>query len=180
VKGLGGAEVNMTATDARDGRVRILIVDDEPDILIGLKVLLEHQGYYVKTFDNPAQAFVHLASEDVHYDLVITDYRMPGSMSGLYLAKLVKGYTRGTKTKGETEEEGGRAARGERRSRGKKGNTKVFLMSAFDITSLSQLNVLELNEAAISGIVDEIILKPIPNDKLIALIEKNFSSNNND
>ena len=137
-------------------------------------MLLERQGYYVKTFDNPAQAFVHLVSEDVHYDLVITDHIMPGNVSGLYLAKLVKGYIRGTKTKGETQEEGGRAARRERGSGGKKGNTKVFLMTGFDITSLSQLNILELNEAAISEIVDKIILKPIPNDKLIALIKELF------
>ena len=170
----------MTASAASDGRIRIriLIVDDEPDILLGLRVVLESQGYCVKTFDNPAEAFVHLASEDVHYDLVITDYIMPGNISGLLLARLVKGFIRRTKTKGETEEEGRRAARGERRSRGKRGNTKVFLMTAFDITSLSQLYEPELNETAKWGILDEIIPKPIPNDKLIALIEKNFSSSN--
>ena len=170
----------MTASAASDGRIRIriLIVDDEPDILLGLRVVLESQGYCVKTFDNPAEAFVHLASEDAHYDLVITDYKMPGNISGVLLARLVKGFIRRTKTKGETDEEGGRAARGERRSRGKRGNTKVFLMTAFDITSLSQLYEPELNETAKWGILDEIIPKPIPNDKLIALIEKNFSSSN--
>jgi CheY-like chemotaxis protein len=142
-------------------------------------MLLESRGYYVQTFDEPARALEHLASEDVHYDLVITDYRMPGGISGLDLAKQVNEYVRRRKTKGETEDEQeGLAATRGTRSRGKKRDTKVFLMTALDITSLSQLNTFELNEAAMSKIVDEIILKPIPNDKLIALIEKNFSSNN--
>ncbi len=144
-------------------KIRILVVDDEPDILLGLSALLERLGHYVKTFDNPAQALEHIASGDVHYDLVITDYRMPGGISGLDLAKRVKEH--------ETRK-GGRGGRGGRRK------TKVFLMSAFDIMSLPKLNEPDLNEAAKSEIVDEIIQKPIPNDKLIAIIESNFLHNN--
>jgi CheY-like chemotaxis protein len=85
--------------------------------------------------------------------LVITDYRMPGGISGLDLAKQVKKHKRRKKT-------------------------KVFLMSAFDIMSLPELNEPDLNEAAKSEIVDEIIQKPIRNDKLIAIIESNFSYSN--
>ena len=140
-------------------KIRILVVDDEPDILLGLRTLLEGQGHYVKTFDNPAEALEHIASGDVDYDLVITDYRMPRGISGLDLAKQVKEH--------------------ERRKRGGGGRkTKVFLMSAFDIMSLPELNEPELNEAAKSEIVDEIIQKPIPNDKLIDIIENNFLHNN--
>jgi hypothetical protein len=51
-------------------------------------------------------------------------------------------------------------------------------MTAFDIMSLPELNEPELNEAAKSEIVDEIIRKPIPNYKLIAIIESNFLYNN--
>ena len=169
----------MTASAASDGRIRIriLIVDDEPATLLGLSALLIRRGHYVKTFDKPAQALEHIAYQDVDYDLVITDYRLPGGISGLDLAKQVKKHRRRTKTKREAEEEGGRAARRGGR-RGKKGNTKVFLKTAFDRTSLPQLNEPELNETAKSGILDEIILKPISNDKLIALIEENFSSKN--
>ena len=144
-------------------KIRILVVDDEPDILLGLSALLERQGHCVKTFDEPAQALEHIASGDVDYDLVITDYRMPGGISGLDLAKQVKEHA---KRKG---------GRGRRRRRKK---TKVFLMSAFDIMSLPELNEPDLNEAAKSEIVDEIIRKPIRNDKLIAIIEKNFLYNN--
>ncbi len=81
-----------------------------------------------------------------HYDLVITDYRMPGGISGLDLAKRVKEHTR--------------------------RKTKVFLMTAFDVSSLP-----EFSEVLKSQIIDEIIQKPISNDKLIAIIEKNFLHN---
>jgi hypothetical protein len=47
-------------------------------------------------------------------------------------------------------------------------------MTAFDVSSLP-----EFSEALNSEIVDEIIQKPIPNDKLIAIIEKNFFLHNN-
>jgi len=89
----------------------------------------------------------HLASDCAQYDLVITDYRMPGSISGLDLAKRVKKDTR--------------------------RKTKVFLITAFDRSSLP-----EFGEALESVIVDEVLQKPIPNDKLIAIIEKSFVHNN--
>jgi CheY-like chemotaxis protein len=92
--------------------------------------------------------------------LVITDYRMPGGISGLDLAKRVKEHER---------RKGGRGGR---------RKAKVFLMSAFDIMSLPELNEPDLNEAAKSEIVDEIIQKPIRNDKLIAIIESSLLHNN--
>lgn len=46
-------------------------------------------------------------------------------------------------------------------------------MTAFDVSSLR-----EFSEALTSEIVDEIIQKPIPNDKLIAIIEKSSLHNN--
>jgi CheY-like chemotaxis protein len=141
-------------------KIRILVVDDEPDILVGLGALLERRGHYVKTFDDPAQALKHIASGKIDYDLVITDYRMPGGISGLDLAKRVKEHER---RKGE---------------RGGRRKAKVFLMSAFDIMSLPELNEPDLNEAAKSEIVDEIIQKPIRNDKLIAIIESSLLHNN--
>ena len=122
-------------------KIRILVVDDEPDILLRISALLERRGHCVKTFDMLAQALEHIASGDVHYDLIITEYRMPGGITGLDLAKQVKGH--------------------KRRKGGGRRETKVFLVSAFDIMSLPELNEPELNEAAKSEIVDEIIQKPI-------------------
>ena len=137
----------MSATTSNI-KLRILVVDDEPDILLGLNAVLRAQSHTVKTFDNPSQALKHLTGSEVTpYDLVITDYRMPGGLSGLDLAKWVKEYTR--------------------------RKTKVFLMTGFDISSLR-----EFSEALTSEIVDEIIQKPIPNEKLIAIIEKSFLHHN--
>jgi DNA-binding NtrC family response regulator len=113
-------------------KIRILIVDDEPDILFGLYAFFKSLGQYVKTFDKPEQVLECLASPDVHYDLVVADYRMPGGISGLDIAKQVKERT------------------------GKK--TKVFLMTAFDVSCLP-----ELSEGLNSKIIDEIIQKPISN-----------------
>lgn len=125
-----------------------MVIDDEPDILFGLNALLRGRSHHVKTFDNSSEAVRHLTSSEVTpYDLVITDYRMPGGISGLELAKRVKEHTR--------------------------RKTKVFLMTAFDVSSLR-----EFSEALTSEIVDEIIQKPIPNDKLIAMIEKSSLHNN--
>ncbi len=129
-------------------KLRILVVDDEPDILLALNALLRGQNHSVETFDNSSEALRHLTSRDATpYDLVITDYRMPGGISGLDLAQRVKEHT--------------------------KRKTKVILMTGFDVSSLP-----ELSEVLKSQIVDEIIQKPISNDKLIAIIEKNFLHNN--
>ena len=144
----------MSSTTASNIKIRILVVDDEPDILLTLNAVLEGRGHYVKTFDNPAEALSHLTSSNgvTPYDLVITDYRMPGSgISGLNLAKRVK----------------------EQHNTGRK--TKVFLMSgSFNESSLPE----EFIQALKSEIVDEFIQKPISNDKLFVIIEKSFLHNN--
>ena len=125
-------------------KLRILVVDDEPDILLTLNALLRERGHSVKIFDNSSDAMRHLTSSELTpYDLVITDYKMPGGISGLDLAKWVKEHTR--------------------------RKTKVFLMTGFDVSSMR-----EFSEALESGILDEMVQKPIPNDRLIAVIEKSF------
>jgi DNA-binding NtrC family response regulator len=130
-----------------------LVVDDEPDILLGLNALLRRQSHYVKTFDSSWEALRHITSNNrvTSYDLVITDYRMPGSISGLDLAKGVKELTR--------------------------RKTKVFLMTAsINAWSLPE----EFIEALKPQIVDEIIQKPVSNDKLIGVIQRSFFYKNED
>ena len=146
----------MSLTGSNNLGIRILVVDDEPDILMTLNAILEGRGHYVKRFDNPAEALNHLTSstnngDTSYYDLVITDYRILGSgISGSDLAKRVKEHTR--------------------------RKTRVFLMSgSFNESSLPE----EVIRALKSGIVDEFIQKPFSNDKLIAIIEKRFSHNRN-
>ena len=157
---------SSSAAADSNSKLRILVVDDEPDILLTLNAVLSEQGHYVKTFDNPIDALSHLTSSSSsssnndgvvtpYYDLIITDHRMPGSgITGLDLAKRVKEYytAKGTKT-------------------------KVFLMTAsINAWSLSE----EFIEALKPGIVEEIIQKPVSNDKLIGVIEKSFFYKNED
>jgi CheY-like chemotaxis protein len=68
-----------------NSKIRILVVDDEPDILLGLNAVLRGRSHDVETFDNPSEALRHLTSGNgvTPYDLVITDYRMPAGVSGL-------------------------------------------------------------------------------------------------
>jgi Response regulator containing CheY-like receiver, AAA-type ATPase, and DNA-binding domains len=57
---------------------RILLVDDEPNILRSLSRILK--DFQVTTFDCGAEAL--LAGQEIPFDLVISDYRMPG-MNGV-------------------------------------------------------------------------------------------------
>jgi CheY-like chemotaxis protein len=153
----GVSSTSSSSSSDSDRKIRILVVDDEPDILLTLNAVLSEQGHYVKTFDNPAEALKHITSGSSnnnqvvmpYYDLIITDQRMPGSgITGLDLAKRVKEYYT---------------------AKGRK--TKVFLMTAsINAGSLPE----EFIEALKPGIVEEIIQKPVSNDRLIGIIEKSF------
>lgn len=55
---------------------KILVVDDEEDILNILKFLLEKEGYGVDTAPNGEEALKKIEKD--YYDVVLTDLRMPG------------------------------------------------------------------------------------------------------
>jgi DNA-binding NtrC family response regulator len=62
---------------------RILVIDDEPDMLMLLRMIIEdNTSYEVETTNNPAEGLKMLTGEA--YDLVISDLKMPG-MDGLEL-----------------------------------------------------------------------------------------------
>lgn len=69
---------------------KILIVDDEQSILLGLSYALQAEGVEVITCNEIAQAEGALKS--THFDLVITDIRMSGvkGIEGLELLRFVK------------------------------------------------------------------------------------------
>ncbi|NPA51689.1 MAG: sigma-54-dependent Fis family transcriptional regulator [Aquificae bacterium] len=54
---------------------KILIVDDEHDILVTMKEILEDEGYQVDITDDPEEALDIAKKQD--YDLVISDLKMP-------------------------------------------------------------------------------------------------------
>jgi len=74
-------------TDSSKRKVRILIVDDEPDVTLALKIGLEDSGFILAdTFNNPVLALEKFRKWV--YDLIILDINMP-NMDGFELyAKL--------------------------------------------------------------------------------------------
>ena len=70
-----------------DGRVNILIVDDEPANLKVLEAILDDPGYRLVPASNANDALLALVAED--FGLLILDIRMP-DMSGFELAQLIK------------------------------------------------------------------------------------------
>ena len=146
-----GAEGNNN-----NNNIRILLVDDQPDILSTFKAILEQHGYYIKTFDDPAQALEHLrgTSTDIPYDLVVTDYRMPGGLSGLDMARAIRDH--------DTSIDNIR-------------KTKILLTTTYE----NDIFYLGISKALQVGLIDELIQKPVSNDELIAVIERMFLHNNN-
>lgn len=65
----------------------ILIVDDEPCILKALQRALKAEGHNVTAVADPEAALA--AVQDDAYDLILSDYRMPG-MDGVTLLKAMK------------------------------------------------------------------------------------------
>jgi CheY-like chemotaxis protein len=68
-----------TATSA----ITVILVDDEPDILLTYKTYLASAGYNVDAFADPREALMHFEQTDLNtYNLVIIDIRMP-SLNGI-------------------------------------------------------------------------------------------------
>jgi CheY-like chemotaxis protein len=66
---------------------RILIVDDEPDIISVFKIILEENGFRVDSFNDPLIALSNFRPGS--YDLVILDIKMP-QMDGFELYQEMK------------------------------------------------------------------------------------------
>jgi len=71
-----------------DRNFRILIVDDEPNIRSGLAKALVGEADEVATARDGAEALALVRK--IRHDLVITDLKMPGDLSGLDLVKEIK------------------------------------------------------------------------------------------
>ena len=68
-------------------RRRILVVDDEPFVVDAVKMMLKHDGHMIETANSAEEALTLF--EKGNFDLVITDYAMPG-MKGDELAAAIK------------------------------------------------------------------------------------------
>src|SRR6476660_5555087 len=58
-----------------DIKKRVLVVDDEPDICLTLKIILERYGFTVDSFADPKIALKNF--KPGLYDLIILDIKMP-------------------------------------------------------------------------------------------------------
>jgi len=61
---------------------KILIVDDEPDITLSFKMILENNGFKVDVYNDPVEALNSFTVSS--YDLLLLDIRMP-KMDGFQL-----------------------------------------------------------------------------------------------
>jgi DNA-binding NtrC family response regulator len=68
---------------------KLLIVDDDPDIVQVLKMGLLKNRFLVEAFTNPEEALQSFKSNAESYCLLLSDMRMPG-LSGMQLARKVK------------------------------------------------------------------------------------------
>lgn len=68
---------------------KLLIVDDDSDIVHVLKLGLIKNGFLVDAFTNPEEALRSFKSNAERYCLVLSDVRMPG-LSGIQLTRKVK------------------------------------------------------------------------------------------
>ncbi len=89
----GGRHVSAPAGGGAGGspfhrlKATVLLVDDEQDVLDGLRHALRHSDFRVITACGPAEALQVVAREQV--DIVITDLRMP-EMDGLELLDTIR------------------------------------------------------------------------------------------
>src|SRR6476619_2101524 len=67
---------------------KILVVDDEPDVNLTLKVTLEDKGFIADTFDDPLLALQNFRAGQ-SYDLLILDVKMP-KMNGFELYREIR------------------------------------------------------------------------------------------
>ena len=63
----------------------IIVVEDEPHILMLMVDILEMDGYVVRAFGEADSAWNHIQHHGFDADLLITDLRMPGEIDGVQL-----------------------------------------------------------------------------------------------
>jgi two-component system cell cycle sensor histidine kinase/response regulator CckA len=127
-------------SDNKKTLARLLIVDDDSDIVQVLKMGLLKNGFSVEAFTNPQEALQSFKSNAESYCLVLSDIRMP-SISGIQLAKRVKEVN---------------------------PNVKVVLMTAFEIRDSGFSKVFPSTQ--VDGFVEKPIGIKELTDKILSII----------
>ena len=83
-------DLTGAAVPGAAGRGRqILYIDDDQALVSLFKRLLERRGYRVSAYTDQHEALAALRADPAAFDLVVTDYNMPG-LSGLDVARAVR------------------------------------------------------------------------------------------
>ena len=92
VEPVGTSRNHIAVADAADAKSarsgHILYIDDDESLVLMVRRLMERRGYRVSGFSNQQTALSALSAAPTTFDVVITDYNMPG-MSGLDVAREV-------------------------------------------------------------------------------------------
>ncbi|MEW6604216.1 MAG: response regulator [Thermoproteota archaeon] len=78
------AHISPVISLSEKDRPRVMVVDDEDDILILYRTFLSNSGYSVDAFNDAERALIDFAKSKEQYALVILDVRMP-KINGLQL-----------------------------------------------------------------------------------------------
>lgn len=81
--------IHDTLAPSSWNQMNVLIVDDQIDVLITIKAMLQTCGYAVDGFNDPLLALDHFKGHSHDYGIVISDMIMP-TMSGLEFIREVR------------------------------------------------------------------------------------------
>jgi nitrogen-specific signal transduction histidine kinase/CheY-like chemotaxis protein len=84
------APAEAVAADLPQGREGVLIVDDEREVATICREMLRRQGYAVESKTDPYEALDEFRQNPDRYQLVITDYSMPGMTGERLTAELAR------------------------------------------------------------------------------------------
>ena len=70
-------------------KAKILVLDDEEEIVSVFSMLMEQFGYQAEFFSNGLEALEAVERAPTRFDLIVTDIRMP-QMDGLTLARRIR------------------------------------------------------------------------------------------
>jgi CheY-like chemotaxis protein len=79
----------VTETAAMGAGQHILYIDDDESLVFLMKRLIERRGFRISGYTDPSEALAALRTDPHLFDLVVSDYNMPG-MSGLDVAREVR------------------------------------------------------------------------------------------
>jgi PAS domain S-box-containing protein len=80
---------NEAAAPAAGAGERILYLDDDEALVFLVQRMLQRRGYRVSGYSSPKEALAALKTDPAGFDLVVSDYNMPG-ISGLEVARAVR------------------------------------------------------------------------------------------